>query len=82
MHQFGDSDPGPRTAQADSRRETGEQRWPSPCISVCRIDEATGLCAGCDRTLDEIARWGSMTESQKGAVWRSIDARRAHRSID
>ncbi|HUD31901.1 MAG TPA: DUF1289 domain-containing protein, partial [Variovorax sp.] len=25
---------------------------PSPCISVCRIDAASGLCTGCLRTLD------------------------------
>jgi predicted Fe-S protein YdhL (DUF1289 family) len=29
----------------------------SPCISVCVIDAPTGLCAGCYRTLDEIAGW-------------------------
>ena len=31
------------------------QNVPSPCISVCRMDEATGLCQGCWRTLGEIA---------------------------
>ena len=30
---------------------------PSPCISVCRMDAASGLCEGCLRTLDEIAAW-------------------------
>ncbi|MGH8799774.1 MAG: DUF1289 domain-containing protein, partial [Casimicrobiaceae bacterium] len=29
----------------------------SPCTSVCTIDRPTGLCAGCFRTLDEIAGW-------------------------
>jgi predicted Fe-S protein YdhL (DUF1289 family) len=27
---------------------------PSPCISVCKIDAATGYCYGCLRTLQEI----------------------------
>ncbi len=27
---------------------------PSPCIAVCRLDEATGFCEGCFRTIDEI----------------------------
>jgi len=50
---------------------------PSPCISVCAIDEATGLCAGCQRTLDEIAAWSVLDDGQRRAVWARIDARRA-----
>jgi uncharacterized protein len=38
-----------------------EQRVASPCIQVCRLD-ADQVCAGCGRTLDEIAEW-----SQAGA---------------
>ena len=30
---------------------------PSPCMGVCRLDEATRLCQGCLRTTHEIARW-------------------------
>ena len=26
----------------------------SPCIDVCKMDEASGLCQGCYRRLDEI----------------------------
>ena len=48
----------------------------SPCISVCRIDPSTGLCAGCLRTLDEIAGWGSYDEGEKRAVIQAIDVRR------
>ena len=29
----------------------------SPCIKVCVIDPASGLCTGCWRSLDEIAAW-------------------------
>jgi predicted Fe-S protein YdhL (DUF1289 family) len=29
----------------------------SPCNRVCTIDQVTGYCAGCYRTLDEIAGW-------------------------
>ncbi|WP_295388819.1 DUF1289 domain-containing protein [uncultured Thiodictyon sp.] len=29
----------------------------SPCIKVCRLDPALGLCLGCFRTRDEIAVW-------------------------
>lgn len=50
---------------------------PSPCISVCRMDEATGLCAGCLRTIDEIAVWSVLEDSERRAVLDSIAARRA-----
>ncbi|TMH69644.1 MAG: DUF1289 domain-containing protein, partial [Betaproteobacteria bacterium] len=33
----------------------------SPCIKVCQMDPQHGLCLGCRRTLDEIARWASFT---------------------
>ena len=40
----------------------------SPCVNVCVMDDATGLCRGCYRTLDEIARWSVMPEREKRAV--------------
>jgi predicted Fe-S protein YdhL (DUF1289 family) len=51
---------------------------PSPCISVCRIDAASGLCTGCLRTLDEIAVWSVLDDDAKRDVWRAIAARRAN----
>ena len=50
---------------------------PSPCISVCAIDAATGWCRGCARTLPEIASWGSLPEADKRHVWALLPARRA-----
>ena len=49
---------------------------PSPCVSVCRIDTASGLCVGCLRTLDEIAAWGSLADGAKLAIWNEIERRR------
>jgi predicted Fe-S protein YdhL (DUF1289 family) len=49
---------------------------PSPCISICRIDETTGWCEGCLRTLDEIANWSALPESVKRAVWAALPDRR------
>jgi predicted Fe-S protein YdhL (DUF1289 family) len=49
---------------------------PSPCVSVCRIDPANGLCEGCSRTLDEIADWGTMTDPDRLATWARIVRRR------
>ena len=52
---------------------------PSPCTSVCTIDPATGWCAGCLRTIDEIAAWGSLDAAAKRAVWKRLPARRRER---
>jgi len=51
----------------------------SPCTNVCTIDAATGWCAGCLRTIDEIAAWGSLDNVAKRAVLKRLYARRAER---
>ncbi len=51
----------------------------SPCISICRMDAATGWCEGCLRTLDEIAAWGSQDDSARLAVLQRLPARRQAR---
>jgi predicted Fe-S protein YdhL (DUF1289 family) len=48
----------------------------SPCISICRIDVATGYCVGCWRTIDEIADWGMMADDRRRSVWTAIRQRR------
>ena len=48
---------------------------PSPCVSVCRMSARSGLCEGCARTLDEIARWSTMAEGDRRAVWARIEQR-------
>mgnify|MGYP000909662168 CR=1 FL=1 len=52
----------------------------SPCVSICTMDEATGWCQGCLRTLDEIARWGGMSDAAKRLVWQEIGRRVQARS--
>jgi uncharacterized protein len=49
----------------------------SPCVEVCRMDPAKDLCAGCWRTLDEIARWRDMSDGERQAVLAAIGGRRA-----
>ena len=49
----------------------------SPCSGVCRIDERSGLCAGCRRTLDEIAGWSAMGDGERLGVWQRLALRRA-----
>lgn len=50
---------------------------PSPCINICRMDDATGWCDGCLRTLDEIANWSSFDDDTKRAIWNALDERHA-----
>lgn len=50
---------------------------PSPCISLCQMDPASGLCRGCLRTLDEIVQWGQAGDDFKRAVWEEIARREA-----
>ncbi len=50
---------------------------PSPCVSVCRIDAASGWCEGCCRTIDEIAHWSLLDDDEKRAVWADLGRRRA-----
>ncbi len=48
---------------------------PSPCISLCQMDEPSGLCKGCWRTIDEIVAWGSLDDSGKQQIWLQIAQR-------
>ena len=50
---------------------------PSPCVNVCRMNAASGLCEGCARTIDEIATWAVMSDDDKRAVWHALRERRA-----
>lgn len=38
----------------------------SPCIKVCVIED--NLCKGCFRTLDEIAQWRNLSDTEKEQV--------------
>ena len=49
----------------------------SPCVNVCTMDSARGLCTGCRRTLDEIAHWSSYTRAEKLAVLEKVAQRGA-----
>jgi predicted Fe-S protein YdhL (DUF1289 family) len=48
----------------------------SPCINVCQMDAATGWCAGCLRSLDEIAAWSRLDDASKRAVCATLPQRR------
>ncbi|NMG43274.1 DUF1289 domain-containing protein [Aromatoleum toluvorans] len=49
----------------------------SPCINICRMSAATGLCEGCFRSLDEIARWSRHDDAEKLRILERVAQRRA-----
>ena len=49
----------------------------SPCIKVCQMDPQRGLCLGCARTLDEIARWASLTDQQRERILAELARRKS-----
>lgn len=66
-----------RTIAASARRvAASDVPAPSPCVSVCQMDEASGYCEGCLRTIDEIMDWGALDEPAKRLTWHRL-ARRA-----
>jgi predicted Fe-S protein YdhL (DUF1289 family) len=48
----------------------------SPCVKVCSIDAATGLCVGCLRTLDEIGGWVEFSDAERAAILQALPTRR------
>ncbi|HEY4585264.1 MAG TPA: DUF1289 domain-containing protein [Brevundimonas sp.] len=49
----------------------------SPCVMVCTVDGASGLCLGCLRTLQEIATWSRMTDQGRAAVMADLPGRKS-----
>jgi uncharacterized protein len=39
------------------------------------MDPQRGLCLGCARTLDEIARWASMSDAERERIMTELPAR-------
>lgn len=50
-------------------------RVSTPCTRVCLLDPDTGLCEGCGRTADEVARWGAMSEEERLSIMAGLEAR-------
>ena len=49
----------------------------SPCIRVCLLHPQAGLCIGCLRSGEEIARWPRMSAEARRALLAEFPARRA-----
>ncbi|MBY2920598.1 DUF1289 domain-containing protein [Rhizobium leguminosarum] len=49
----------------------------TPCIHVCSLEPATGFCAGCGRTLQEIGSWMSYSDTERRRIMALLPARLA-----
>ncbi len=49
----------------------------SPCIKICTLDARSGLCLGCGRTVEEIARWTAMSTAERIRVMDELPDRLA-----
>ncbi|MFM9835142.1 MAG: DUF1289 domain-containing protein [Methylophilaceae bacterium] len=47
----------------------------SPCISICSMNEATGLCVGCFRTMEEIEQWWDLPLAKQSEIIEKARAR-------
>jgi uncharacterized protein len=56
----------------------------SPCEKICVVDQDSGLCQGCGRSLTEIERWTRYSDAERARVMAELPARldtmRARRS--
>lgn len=48
----------------------------TPCVKVCVVDGESGLCLGCLRTLDEVARWASLSDADRAAIMAALPDRK------
>jgi predicted Fe-S protein YdhL (DUF1289 family) len=49
----------------------------TPCVNICLLDQETGTCVGCGRTLSEIAHWAAMSDAERRAIMAALPARMA-----
>lgn len=47
----------------------------SPCIGVCSMNDDTGFCHGCYRTIDEIRAWWDMSVEQQKELLHTLEQR-------
>lgn len=47
----------------------------SPCVKICVMHPAEGICTGCFRTLDEITRWSRMEAAERAEVLAALPDR-------
>ena len=50
----------------------------SPCMSICTMNDSTGECVGCLRTLDEIGCWSFASPQVQHRIWARLGERISH----
>lgn len=53
---------------APGLRTMSKKKAKNPCIDICKIDKATGLCKGCLRTKAEIKNWKTFSKFERRAI--------------
>lgn len=48
----------------------------SPCNGTCRIDQISGHCIGCARTIGEIMVWRDASPAVRARIWSDLASRR------
>jgi len=48
----------------------------SPCVGICRLDEATGWCLGCARDANELASWRALSPAEQARIWADLPRRK------
>jgi predicted Fe-S protein YdhL (DUF1289 family) len=54
----------------------------TPCVKVCVVDPAHALCAGCGRTMAEIAGWIGFTADERRRIMAELPGRIAAMQVD
>jgi hypothetical protein len=47
----------------------------TPCVKICTLDHAAGMCRGCGRTLLEIEQWTRLSDAERHAIIEQLPAR-------
>jgi predicted Fe-S protein YdhL (DUF1289 family) len=52
-----------------------EYDYESPCVHTCVVDQVSGFCRGCGRTLHEISYWTRYTPEERQRILELLPAR-------
>ena len=66
----------PRVRRRKSPKPEIDHSVPSPCVMICTLDNESGLCDGCYRSMDEIREWMILTREEKLSVLEKIEQRK------
>lgn len=49
----------------------------TPCVKICTLDAGQRQCLGCGRTVEEIARWATMSPAERRRIMDTLPERLA-----